>query len=319
MKVTQEDITEGMSGVLPRISIVIPCYNGEDYIGSAIESCLALDYPNTEIIVVDDGSTDGSAVLVQRHEGIRYIAQANQGQAAARNTGIMAATGDFFVFLDHDDELLPDALRIGLAFLHDRPEVSFAYGISQSIGAEGEVLSEAQPHGRSKELLTYADAFHVRLPIPPSLALFRGEIVRRVGGFDSSRRYAEDLDFFLRVLREAPGLQHNTLIARYRRHGANMSRHKASSLKAVLSVLDAQEPHVSGDPAMEAELRAGKRAWERFFGSMIPGEIMKAVKAGEFRRALTATQTFISHAPGTVQGAMERLKPRTKAVRAAAA
>jgi hypothetical protein len=309
----------GNGEILPRISIVIPCYNGEDFLGNAIESCLALDYPDVEIVVVDDGSADGSVALARRYEGVTCIPQANQGQAAARNTGIRAATGEFFVFLDHDDELMPDALCIGHAFLQDRPEASFAFGVPETIGAEGEILSEPQPYDHTEKLLTYADAFHVRLPIPPSLALFRREIVRRVGGFDSSRRYAEDLDFFLRVLREAPGLQHNAPIARYRRHGANMSRHKASSLEAVLAVLDAQVPHVSGDPAMEAELRAGKRAWARFFGSMIPGEVFKAVKAGEFRRAFAATRTFVSHAPGTVRGAVDRFIPGTKAARAASA
>lgn len=296
----------GESEILPRVSIVIPCFNGEGYLGKAIESCLAQDYPDVEIIVVDDGSSDGSVALARAYEGIVCLPQANQGVSAARNNGIAAATGDFIVFLDHDDELTPDALRIGVSLLEARPELSFAFGLRQTIDAEGQVLAEPE-EAPEEGLLTYTGAFHAGFPVPPSLALFRTAAVRESGGFDTSMHIGEDYDFFLRVLRVAPAWRHGAIVTHYRRHGSNVSQQKASALTAVLAVLDAQAPHVAGDPAKEAKLRAGRRAWKRLFGSMIPGEVIRALKAGELRRGTMAVWTFIYHAPCTIEGAVSRL------------
>lgn len=300
----------GEDAALPRVSVVIPCCNGEYYLGSAIESCLALDYPDVEVIVIDDGSTDGSVALAGRYEGVVCLSQTNQGVSAARNNGVAAATGDFIVFLDHDDELTLDSLRTGVSLLQDRPELSFAFGLRQTIDANGRVLAEPRESLLTEELLTYTDAFNGAFPVPPSLALFRTAAVRQSGGFNTGMHIGEDYDFFLRVLRVAPAWRHNAIVTRYRRHGSNVSQNKASALRAVLEVLDAQASHVAGDPSKEAKLRDGKRAWKRLFGGMIPGEIARAMKAGDFRRGLSAVQTFINYAPGTFEGAVSRFLPR---------
>jgi hypothetical protein len=305
----QVNLSDASAGARPTVSIIIPCYNGEQYIGRAIESCLALNYPDVEIIVVDDGSRDRSLEVIGRYHGVKCISQVNQGQAVARNNGLAASTGEFLIFLDHDDEMMPDAIGLGLECLRKHPGVSFVFGHAQVIGPDGNLLSEPPASERQEQSLTYPEAFHVRLPIPPSLALFRGDVVRRVGGFDTSMRYSEDFDFFLRVLHEAPSWRHGNTVVRYRRHGSNMSRQKAYCLEAVLSILDAQAPLVRGNSALEAELVAGKRTCARFFGSMIPGEIVKSMRAGDFRRAGAATRIFFRRAPFTLQGALARLFP----------
>ena len=130
--------------------------------------------------------------------------------------------------------------------------------------------------------------------------------MREVGGFNESLKIGEDYDFFLRILRIAPAWRHASIVTRYRRHGSNVSQQKAAALEAVLTVLDAQISHVAGNSRLEAELLAGKRAWERLFGQMIPGEIARCIKAGKFNQALSAMQTFINHAPGTLEGAVSR-------------
>jgi glycosyltransferase involved in cell wall biosynthesis len=308
--VDQESPAAKMPEVLPRVSILIPCYNGKDYLGKAIESCLALDYPDVETIVIDDGSADGSAALAERYERVVCIRQANRGVSAARNRGIAAATGDFMVFLDHDDELTPDALRIGVALLQANPGISCTFGLRQTISADGRVLSDQLKPDLTEGLLTYAEAFHASFPVPPSLAVFRSKAVREACGFNTEMRIGEDYDFFLRVLRIAPAWRHNAIVTRYRRHGSNASQQKATALEAVLSVLEGQAGHVAGDPEMEAELRAGKRAWKRLFGGMIPGEIVRSIKAGEVSRAISAAQIFVRHAPGTVEGIVSRCMQR---------
>src|SRR5215208_5142350 len=94
----------------PTISVIIPCYNGAGFLSEAIESVLAQRYPDLETIVVDDGSTDNSLAIAAQYPEIRSISQRNAGVAAARNTGLRYSAGEYIVFLDQDDRLLPDAL-----------------------------------------------------------------------------------------------------------------------------------------------------------------------------------------------------------------
>ncbi len=89
---------------LPKISVIIPCYNYARYVGQAIDSVLAQGYPALDLVVVNDGSTDDSLAVIRRHApGATIIDQANQGQVAARNAGFAASTGDVVIFLDADD------------------------------------------------------------------------------------------------------------------------------------------------------------------------------------------------------------------------
>src|SRR5688572_32861418 len=107
------------------ISVVIPCYNQAHFLGDAIGSVQAQTVADVDIIVVDDGSTDDSAEVARRL-GARVVSQPNQGQGAARNHGLRYATGEYLVFLDSDDRLLPHAFELGLRHLTERPEIGRA-------------------------------------------------------------------------------------------------------------------------------------------------------------------------------------------------
>lgn len=308
---SQNNLSDPQAGALPTVSIIIPCYNGERYVGQAIESCLALHYPAIEIIVIDDGSSDLSLEMIRSYEKVICISQPNRGQAAARNAGLAASSGKFLVFLDHDDEMVPDALCTSVALLQSRSDLSFVYGYPLTIGADGRVLNDPPESVRREEYLTYTDALYVRLPIPPSLALFRGDLIRRLGGFNTAKRYSEDLDFFLRVLNEAPGWRHRATTVRYRKHGSNMSGQKARCLKTTIGILEEQGPIVQGNPLLEAEWRNGMRSSARHYGAVIPSEIVKSLRSGEIGRALEATWIFLAYAPHTIQGATARFFPET--------
>ncbi|HWO47940.1 MAG TPA: glycosyltransferase family A protein, partial [Solirubrobacterales bacterium] len=117
----------------PLVSVVIPCWNQAHYLGEAIESALSQSYPSLEVIVVDDGSEDNSAAVAARFPGVRCLRQGNSGVAAARNRGLAEAGGEYAVFLDADDRLLPDALAVGVRELEARPETAFAAGMPRDI------------------------------------------------------------------------------------------------------------------------------------------------------------------------------------------
>jgi len=126
-----EDVVEAKRGirspqkkqevVAGLVSVVIPCYNQAHFLGEAIESVLAQSYPNFEIIVVDDGSTDDTSEVARRYPGVRLVRQENKGLSGARNAGLAHSEEEYVVFLDADDRLLPDALETVLEHLEAHP------------------------------------------------------------------------------------------------------------------------------------------------------------------------------------------------------
>src|SRR5688500_685940 len=110
------------------VSVIIPCYNHGHYLPKAIESVLEQSYTPVEIIVVDDGSTDDTAVIAQSYPQVTYMYQSNSGLSASRNTGIRHSQGDYLVFLDADDWLYPEALAINLQYLKQNEQLAFVSG-----------------------------------------------------------------------------------------------------------------------------------------------------------------------------------------------
>jgi len=115
----------------PLVSVVIPAYNGEKYLDETIQSVIAQTYPNWELLIVDDGSKDGTAAIGKRWAAqdarVTYIYQANQGMASARNAGIEKAKGKYVAFLDHDNLFLPKKLELQVAHLEANPGVGLSY------------------------------------------------------------------------------------------------------------------------------------------------------------------------------------------------
>ena len=195
----------------PLVSIIIPTFNRKLYVADAIDSCLAQTYRNCEIIVVDDGSSDGTGHSLKERYGqrIRYIYQENQGPGIARNRGIAAAKGLFIHFLDADDQLHVEKLAIGLAAFRQRPDISVIYTHYQQVASDGVTPVE------TGTFEGYTDDVYCELlrqtgcRILTSTSMFRSEALRAVGGFadDVEFRSAEDWDLFLR------------LALRYRFHG----------------------------------------------------------------------------------------------------
>ena len=104
---------------------IVPVYNSERYLENTLQSIFSQDYQPIEVIVVDDGSTDGSAKIAKSFKNIKYFYQTNQGPSAARNTGITISQGEFISFLDSDDMWMPDKLSLQISYLLNHPGVGF--------------------------------------------------------------------------------------------------------------------------------------------------------------------------------------------------
>jgi glycosyltransferase involved in cell wall biosynthesis len=180
---------------LPLVSCVIAVFNGQAYLHEAIDSLLAQDYPHVEIIVVDDGSTDRTADVIQRYgDRLRALSQPNCGVSVARNRGVEMASGRLLCFLDADDLLDPCKITAQVSAIMLNPELDFcdchtSYFWSPEISAE---VLERDPR--------YLDAFW-RKPLPGHIStwMFRRELWERTGRFSDALRYSEDTDWFSRA------------------------------------------------------------------------------------------------------------------------
>src|SRR5215212_1699019 len=126
--------------VVGLVSVVIPCYNQAHFLGEAIESVLAQSYPNFEIVVVDDGSTDDTSEVAAYYPGVRLVRQENKGLSGARNVGLARSEGEYLVFLDADDRLLHEALEAHLEHLKANPECAFVSGHYRFMAVDGSPL-----------------------------------------------------------------------------------------------------------------------------------------------------------------------------------
>lgn len=220
---------------LPRVSVVVPCYNAEAYVGATLRSILAQDSCELEIIVVDDGSSDRSAAVVERDfPDVRLLKLANGGVAAARNAGIACATGDWIAFCDADDIWLPGKLAAQFQAMQAAPDscrMSYtAWHVWISVEPEPapdlvERLS-AEPAGGPwagatgwlyPELLLDCEVW-------TSTVLMHRSLIDEIGVFDTSLRLGEDYDLWLRASRLSRIERVARPLALYRKHSASITR-----------------------------------------------------------------------------------------------
>lgn len=238
----------------PLVSVIIPCYRQAHYLDDAIQSVLAQTHRRVEIIVVDDGSPDNTAEVASRY-GVKCIRQRNLGLSTARNNGFRASAGDYVIFLDADDRLLPDAIRTGMEALRALPECAFVYGLCAYIDHDGAPIP-TPPHVsiRGNHYRALLQDNHIRTP---GAAMFRRTILSRVKGFDPSlRRGCEDLDLYLRIAKDSPIHCHGKICLQYRRHVGNMSSDKFRMLRACSDVYHKHLREVRGDRELEEICRS---------------------------------------------------------------
>jgi glycosyltransferase involved in cell wall biosynthesis len=262
----------------PEVTVVITCHNHGRFLRDAVASVRRQTLRDFDLIVVDDGSADDTPAVAAALPAIRYIRQDHSGLSAARNTGWRASRGRYVTFLDADDRLFPQALKIGVVYANANPAAAFVSGHHVVIDAEG-----LQVSARHRPCVTtdhYAALLRSNYIGMHATVLYRRETLERYGGFDVSLPAGEDYDLYLRVAREATILCHPHVVAEYRWHGANMSRNHALMLAATLRVLGRQHKHVRGKPALEQAYRDGVAFWRRLFGEPLLDDLGAGVRAG---------------------------------------
>ncbi|MGH8061503.1 MAG: glycosyltransferase family 2 protein [Pseudoxanthomonas sp.] len=205
----------------PDISAIIPTYNRRELLLRALDSVFSQTHPIDEIVVIDDGSTDGSEAAVRERHGdrIRYIWQANAGVSAARNHGMSIAKGKYFALLDSDDEWLPEKTSLQLEWLRAHPDFGMVLCDVQRVDGEHRPIDIFRRRDTIPE-----DGWVLRWIIhnpalAPASIMFRREVFEDVGGFDEGLRTAEDIDFHLRVAhRWKIGVVEKSLVRAMRGH-----------------------------------------------------------------------------------------------------
>ncbi len=202
---------------MPKVSIVIPTYNTGRYVLDAIDSVLQQTYPNVELIVVDDGSTDDTPALLDQHKGnfVRFR-QANGGQSSAMNFGWRQSSGDLLGYLSADDLLHADAIERIVAVLNDRKDAVLAYPDFRVIDEHSNPVRTVFAPDYAEELLI---ANFQCLPGPG--ALFRRSAWEAVGDWDTSLRNIPDMDYFLRLCQHGPFVRVNNPAADFRIHSGS--------------------------------------------------------------------------------------------------
>jgi len=220
----------------PLVSVIVPVYNGERFLDSALKSIFNQDYRPIEVIVVDDGSTDNSADIARSYKEIHYIYQPNQGPSVARNTGIAVAQGEFIAFLDADDIWMPNKLSRQISYLYNHPDVGFVVANRRMFIEEG---TEKPPWYR--EHIFEKD----RVCFGPSALVARKSVFNKVGLYDLSYRYGESAEWLTRAkdagVRKAI-LPETLLLLRV--HDQNLTYHldemRSNILKALKASVDRQ-------------------------------------------------------------------------------
>ncbi len=187
---------------MPRVSIILPTHNRKAFVLEAADSVLAQTYEDFELIVVDDGSADGTGeALKQYGESLHYLYQANQGVSVARNNGLALAQGEFIAFLDSDDLWLPKKLAIQVAFMDQHPQAQICYTDELWV-RRGVRVNPKKRHAKySGEIYPHCLPLCI---ISPSSALMRRGLFAQVGPFDPGLPVCEDYDLWLRVAARFP-------------------------------------------------------------------------------------------------------------------
>ena len=230
---------------MPKVSILIPTYNCRQFIREAIESVLLQTFQDFEILIIDDGSTDGTREVVmpfvkQFPDKIHYIYQENKGLPGARNTGWRKAEGEYIALLDADDKWCPHRLEEGLNIIEKDKAIGLVHANITRISETGEIVDTLKRDARFLSGAIFEHIFLRRADISCPTVLFRKECCQKIGFFDENLRHlgCEDRELWLRIAKEYKIVYLDRVLAYYRLSAGSMSHNAERMLTARHYVVD---------------------------------------------------------------------------------
>jgi glycosyltransferase involved in cell wall biosynthesis len=233
------------------LSIIIPCYNVEEFIAEAVESALSQTYPNKEVVVVNDGSTDNSLKVLSRFgDQIRIITKKNGGLSSARNTGVLYSGGEYVMFLDADDIISPESAQAKIDILESNPDVGLVVGRHEVLTEDG-----LEPGFWSNQYEPVVEdpfplIFFVNAVVVDPI--YRREVFAHCGLYDAFFDVGEDSEFYIRVAARYSIAFHDKVYSFYRRikSRSTLSTKKVQAYKADFfcfkKVISFASPHYEG-------------------------------------------------------------------------
>ena len=293
------------------VSVVMPAFNVAPYIGAAIASVLGQTYQDWELLIVNDGSTDGTVAAtepwVASDSRIRLLHRENGGISAARNTALRTATGQFVAILDSDDLWEPRYLEEQLAIFAARPEVDIVTGNGWYLGGRLHGRT-ARPHPDTRPQPTLQTILADEMAIF-IMSIFRRQVYETIGGFDETLRSNEDYDYWLRS--GVAGFRfwrNDTPLGHYRRRDDSVSAVEVRMLAGILRVFGNIRPHLLHRPA---ELEILDRQVGRFRRELLAAQARFALSTGERKAAAEHLEELYASGGGAVVGVASFMARRT--------
>jgi glycosyltransferase involved in cell wall biosynthesis len=222
--------------MIPKVSICVPTYNRKDYLRETIDSIFAQTYKDYEVIIVDDGSSDGTAEMIKSSGlAVRYYWQENSGEATARNEMIKLAQGEFITFVDSDDLLMHDAVEKMVNLMEAEGGEVIVYGPYQRIDRDGNIYGRYKRKQYSGYITKY---LFQNIFVYSCGSMFPKRVLEKAGGFDASLQVCSDYDFWLRLSLEHRFVALTEPTFKRRRHTGNISAQSTENCIIELKVLE---------------------------------------------------------------------------------
>lgn len=251
---------------MPLVSVIMPAYNVDRYIDAAVQSVLAQTYPDFELIVIDDGSTDDTNRIVQSHMGrdprVQLLQQPNGGISAARNFGLRTSRGSLVALLDGDDVWEPGFLESQVAILTARPDIDAVTGNAWFLGGPehgrpARPVPDSRPAPDLPTMITDETAVFI-------MTVFRRRVYETIGGFDEALRTNEDYDYWLRAASAGFRFARNDRpLAHYRRRDDSLSAGQPRMINGILTVYRKLRLQLGTTPDLLAAVDAQIGRFER--------------------------------------------------------
>ena len=272
----------------PQVSVVIPAYNAMRFLPQTVASVLQQTFTDFEVLIIDDGSKDGTAqwAAAQTDPRVKLVSRANGGAAATRNTGVAAARGEYVAFLDADDVWQPTKLAKQVARAEADPSVGLVDTWISYIDSAGEPIGEVMTQHVEGDV--WAEMLEYNLVRCGSTPLVRRRLFDEVGSFDEGFRYAEDWEMWIRITARARFAVVKEPLVAYRQHANNKHKNHQAMLPTLRRIIEksfqdvpAAQQHLKGRALGRAHLHA---AW-------------RALYAGDYKLAAQLRDEAMAHYP----------------------